>query len=72
MTLDPEDIEAIADLVVRKLRDLPTGPELVDVTTLARILGVSTDYVYEHARRLGGIKAGTGPRLAGASTLRRP
>ena len=65
MTLDRDDIEAIAELVVRKLRDtevpVPTAG-LVDVNTLAGLLGLSTDYVYEHARRLGGVKAGTGPK----------
>lgn len=35
---------------------------LVDVQTVAEYLGVSTDYVYEHADELGVKRLGSGPR----------
>ncbi len=36
--------------------------ELVDVATLARMLGVSRRFVYEHQAEMGVIKLGRGPR----------
>ena len=35
---------------------------LVDSTALAGLLGVSRDYVYEHADELGAIRLGSGPK----------
>jgi hypothetical protein len=66
LRLHPADLEQIADLVADRLAQRlgsssPT-PALVDVKALASLLGVSTDYVYEHARELGGLKLGDGPR----------
>jgi hypothetical protein len=39
--------------------------QLVDAASVARMLGVSRDWVYEHATDLGAIRLGTGrrPRL---------
>jgi hypothetical protein len=34
----------------------------VDAATLARILGVSRDSIYEHADELGAVRIGDGPR----------
>ncbi len=34
---------------------------LVDAATVARELGVSREYVYRHAARLGGVKLGDEP-----------
>jgi len=36
-------------------------PRFVDAATVARLLGVERDWVYEHADQLGGIRLG-GPR----------
>jgi hypothetical protein len=47
MTLDPEDIQAIAarvaSLVIAEMR--PAGGRYVDATTLAKHLGVDRDWV---------------------------
>lgn len=63
---DPSLIEDALDLIADRLADLvtgtdaaPTGKALVDLKTLAGVLGVSTDFVYDHARELGGVKTGT-------------
>ena len=71
MTLDAEDIEAIAqrtaEITAQLILDAqrtPTAGELVDAKTLARQLNVSREYVYRHAKALGGqqIGGGTQPR----------
>ncbi|HTU85124.1 MAG TPA: hypothetical protein VMF57_06085 [Solirubrobacteraceae bacterium] len=60
MTLDPEDIEAIAarvaSLVIAEIR--PAGDRYVDATTLAKHLGVDRDWVYAHATELGALRLG--------------
>lgn len=62
MTLDDEDIDAIAQAVARLLRDRPsTPPRLVDAATLADDLSVERDWVYAHATELRAIRLG-GPR----------
>src|SRR5271165_5008089 len=42
----------------------PNGPRvpLVDAATLARELGTSRDWVYEHSDLLGALRLGSGPR----------
>jgi hypothetical protein len=37
-------------------------PEVIDAATLAKKLGVSREYIYDHAEELGGEKLGEGPR----------
>ncbi len=59
--LQPESVEAIA----RRVADLltagtPSG--LADAAALARALGVSRAWVYEHADELGAHRVGGGPR----------
>jgi hypothetical protein len=63
MTLDAEDIEAVARRVAELLRATTnlTGP-LVDAAELARILGVERDWVYARAGRLGAVRLGDGPK----------
>ena len=63
MTLDAEDIEAVARRVAELLRATTnlTGP-LVDAAELARILGVERDWVYARAARLGAVRLGDGPK----------
>ena len=65
MTLDDDDIEAVAARVVELLRSEHrprAGPELVDAATLAEMLGVDRDWVYANARRLGAVRLGDGPK----------
>jgi len=62
--LTPEAIEQIAQRVAQLLgHDQSRGPvDLLDASTLARRLGVSRDWVYEHANELGAITLGDGSR----------
>jgi len=68
--LTPEAIEQIAQRVAELLRhDQPEGVEeptvpagLFNASQLARHLGVTRAWVYEHALELGAIRLGTGPR----------
>jgi hypothetical protein len=62
MTLDDDDVEAIAERVALKLLAGGAQRALVDVAAIARMLGVSVDYVYGHAAELGGVRLGTGPK----------
>ncbi len=69
--LTPETIEQIAHRVAELLRHDPpddaastTGVsgELLDASQLARRLGLTRAWVYEHANELGAITLGDGPR----------
>lgn len=66
--LDRETIDAIAEQAARRTVELlretrPSDPHrLVDATTVAQVLGVSRDCVYDHADELGGERIGSGPR----------
>jgi hypothetical protein len=62
MTLDDEDIEAIADRVIRKLRRPIEG--LVGVEDVARALGMSRAWVYRNADKLGAQRLGPGRKPA--------
>jgi hypothetical protein len=61
MTLDDDDIEAIAQRVA-ELVGGRTRVGLVGAKDVAEGLGVSTAWVYENARKLGAIKLGDGPK----------
>src|SRR5665213_2547510 len=62
MTLDDVDIERIAARVADLLQEEdPTGARFVDAMVVARKLNVDRDWVYAHARELGGVRLG-GPR----------
>jgi hypothetical protein len=63
VTLDDDDIDAVAARVAELLRD-QTGlsDRLVDAAILARSLNVDRDWVYANARRLGAIRLGDGPK----------
>jgi hypothetical protein len=61
VTLDADDIEAIAERVAVKLRGDGFGP-YGDVHAVSARFGVSPDFVYAHARELGAIRLGEGPR----------
>ncbi len=58
-----DDIEQIARRVVELLHEdgAARASRLVDAATVARELGVERDWVYLHARALGGVRLG-GPR----------
>jgi hypothetical protein len=59
--LSPDDVEAIARRTVELLRgERPATFALVDARELASRLGVSVNYVYEHAGQLGAIRLGNG------------
>jgi hypothetical protein len=61
--LGPEQLAELARLVADELRGTPAEPTgLVDAETLAGLLGVSRDYVYDHAGELGAVSIGNGPR----------
>lgn len=69
MTLDPptmdELVERVALRVVELLDERPmTAPRVVDPAGLAQILGVSRGTIYEHAKSLGAIRIGNGPKAA--------
>src|SRR4051812_14056174 len=59
MTLDAEDIEAIARRVAEFVG--PAGG-LVDAKSVAAALQVERDWVYAHARELGVMRLGGGPK----------
>lgn len=63
MTLDDEDIERIAARVIELLQESDETGEAryVDAALVAQKLGVDRDWVYAHARELGGVRLG-GPR----------
>ena len=65
MSLQPEEIEAIAQRVAELLADRLAPPaareRLVDAVQLAELLGVERDWVYAHATQLGGVRLG-GPK----------
>jgi hypothetical protein len=59
MTLGPDDIEAIASRLAELLREQMAPPSrLADAAEVARELGVDRDWVYAHARELGGTRLG--------------
>jgi hypothetical protein len=67
VTLDHEDIDAIAERaahrVVQLLQRPGPGPyQLLDPKELASALNVSLDYVYAHAADLGAMRLGDGPK----------
>lgn len=62
MTLDLEDIEAIAQRVAQLLGSVTSDDGFIDARDAARRLGVRRGWVYAHARELGGVRLGNGDR----------
>jgi hypothetical protein len=67
VTLDHDDIEAIAERAARRVVQLLERPgagvyQLLDPKDLAVALNVSIDYVYSHATDLGVMRLGDGPK----------
>jgi hypothetical protein len=63
---DLDLVEAVARRVVALLREeglVPSeAPRLLTVAQVAREFGLSPDWVYGHARQLGAIRLGSGPK----------
>ena len=66
MPLGPEFIDSLADALADRLADVlrkrGEAAEVVDATTLATRLGVSPQWVRDHAEELGGWRLGDGPK----------
>jgi hypothetical protein len=63
MTLDAEDVEAIARRVTELLRaDESPDAQYVDASTIARRFGVTRAWVYQHKTELGAVPLGSGPK----------
>jgi hypothetical protein len=67
LLLSDEQLEALADLLAPRLAAHLRAPAtdarpLVDANTLAAELGMSREWVYEHAHELGERVSGDGPR----------
>jgi hypothetical protein len=63
--LDPADIEAIADLVAKRLAVRDTRPAEIGLATAGQVAeryGVSLSWVYANKRRLGAVLLGDGPK----------
>ncbi len=66
--LTPQEIEQIAQRVAQLLHERdhpqprPAPAALLDASQLARHLGVTRTWVYEHAHQLGAIRLGTGTK----------
>jgi hypothetical protein len=58
VTLDREDIEAIAQRLIQLVDHSGDRSELVGVEQVARHLGVSGGWVYRNADRLGALRVG--------------
>jgi hypothetical protein len=58
VTLDRDDIEAIAQRLVQLVEHQADRSELVGVAQVARHLGVSGGWVYRNADRLGALRVG--------------
>ncbi len=56
MHLDPSSVEAVAQRVAELLRGEETAGELIDAAEVARRFGVSRDWVYRNAQRLGCVR----------------
>lgn len=59
MTLDSDDVEAIARRVAELVGH---SGELVDAQSVAAALHVERSWVYAHARELGAVRLGVGPK----------
>jgi hypothetical protein len=62
VNLGPESVEAVAQRVAELLGDTGLHGELIDAAEVARRFGVTRDYVYAHAGRLGAIPLSSRPR----------
>lgn len=56
--LAPESVEAVARRIVELLADQTAEPGLIDAAEVARRLGCSRSFVYDHLGDLGAIRVG--------------
>jgi hypothetical protein len=61
LELSSDQLRELADLIADRLTARQAG-EMIDATELAKRMGRSRDYVYEHAGALGAVRLGEGPR----------
>jgi hypothetical protein len=71
LALSAADVEAIALRVAELLRHDPRLGHHVSTTAVATMLGVSGDWVREHAAELGAVRVGDGPKGALRFDVRR-
>jgi excisionase family DNA binding protein len=74
ITLDPDQLERLADLIAVRLESLPAelvapATDLLTAEELAAQLKVDTKTVYRHAARLGAIRVGRRLRFDPAKAL---
>jgi hypothetical protein len=62
LTLDSATIDAIAERVAELIGSQLSPPRCLTAAQVADWLGVSTDYVYEHANELGAFPLSDGPK----------
>jgi hypothetical protein len=60
--LTDADVEAIAVRVVQLLRPSEPAREFIDTASVAWMLGLSPEWVRDHASELGALRVGDGPR----------
>ena len=70
LSLDPAQLEGLADLIAERLAEQTRTSGLVDARAVARFLSVEESYVYEHAAELGARRLGTGPKARLRFSLR--
>jgi hypothetical protein len=69
--LTAADVEAIASRVLELLRQDSQVGDHVETAAVATMLGVSDDWVRDHAVELGAVRIGDGPKGALRFDLRR-
>jgi hypothetical protein len=62
MTLDRDDVEAIACRIAELVAGRSTVAEHLNTATLAGMLGASEEWVRDHAAELGAVRLGDGPK----------
>lgn len=60
VTLDDQDVEAIAQRVAELLRG--ESARYLDAAGIAKRFGVGRSWVYAHKHELGAVRLGTGPK----------
>ena len=61
LRLHPADLEQLADLIVAKLAPAAPG-RLLTASEAAERLGVTREWLYDHADQLQAVRLGTGPK----------
>lgn len=64
MTLDRDDVEAIAHRVAELIAGQPPTAEYLDTAKVATMLDASEEWVRDHAAELGALRLGDGPKGA--------